>query len=47
VGVALGPILAGLLYGVSPQLPLWAALGGTLLVLLPATLLMRRQLYRM
>jgi hypothetical protein len=45
-GVAFGPILAGVLYDRSPQLPLVLGLIGTLLVLLPAILALRGYLER-
>lgn len=45
-GVALGPMLAGLLYNGGPRLPLFVALGGTVLVLLPITLMLRTYLER-
>ena len=45
-GVALGPMLAGVLYNGGPQLPLFVALGGTVLVLLPITLMLRTYLER-
>jgi DHA1 family tetracycline resistance protein-like MFS transporter len=40
-GVALGPMLAGVLYDGGPRLPLFVALAGTLLVLLPVLLALR------
>ena len=40
-GVALGPMLAGVLYDRGPRLPLVFALAGTLLVLLPTMLVLR------
>lgn len=40
-GVAFGPMLSGVLYDTGPRLPLFVALGGTLLVLLPAAFLLR------
>jgi DHA1 family tetracycline resistance protein-like MFS transporter len=40
-GVAIGPMLAGLLFDVGPRAPLLVALGGTLLVLLPGALYLR------
>lgn len=45
-GVALGPVLAGLLYDGGPRLPLFVALAGTLLLLLPLLLLLRGGLGR-
>jgi MFS family permease len=45
-GVALGPILAGVLYDRNPQLPLVLGLVGTLLVLLPVMLALRGYLER-
>ncbi|HUG13498.1 MAG TPA: MFS transporter [Thermomicrobiales bacterium] len=45
-GIALGPMLAGVLYAQGPQLPLLFALAGTLLALLPVTLVLRRYLER-
>lgn len=43
-GVAVGPMLAGLLYDIGPRVPLLVALGGTLLVLLPGALYLRGSL---
>ncbi len=40
-GVALGPMLAGVLYDRDPQLPLVVALTGTVLILLPVMLVLR------
>jgi MFS family permease len=45
-GVALGPVLAGVLYASGPRLPLFFALGGTLLILLPVSVILRRYLER-
>ncbi|RIK43525.1 MAG: hypothetical protein DCC58_09455 [Chloroflexi bacterium] len=45
-GVAIGPMLAGLLYDSGPRLPLLVAFGGTVLLLLPAMLLLRGYLDR-
>jgi MFS family permease len=45
-GVALGPMLAGVLYDRGPRLPLLVALAGTLLVLLPVVLVLRGYLER-
>jgi MFS family permease len=45
-GMAFGPILAGVLYDRDPRLPLVMALAGTVLILLPAMLVMRGSLDR-
>lgn len=45
-GIAIGPMLAGVLYAGGPRLPLLFALAGTLLVLLPMTLALRGYLER-